>query len=160
VQCLQRTLDLLCRVGHPQHMTIHMICRVVGNPSPLSPTGIDILDILAPAPFSSASTNGRPLSPGLVPLSSRHASRDSSVITGSSNGAGITIDVLDAEPSRAGDGWRNLAGGFFSASAGPDPSEQRTLFGTVSLDTTAENLELTIFVDIAPSHPLRKSLGR
>ncbi|KAG2363760.1 hypothetical protein BDR07DRAFT_1403214 [Suillus spraguei] len=94
------------------------------------PSSIDILDILAPAPFSSASTNGRPLSPGLVPLSSRHASRDSSVITGSSNGAGITIDVLDAEPSRAGDGWRNLAGGFFSASAGPDPSEQRTLFGT------------------------------
>ncbi|KAG2363802.1 hypothetical protein BDR07DRAFT_875654 [Suillus spraguei] len=101
------------------------------NPSPLSPTGIDVLDIPAPAPFSSASTNGRPLPPGLVPLSSRHAWRDSlSVITGSSNGAGITIDVLDAEPPRAGDGWRNLAGGFLGASAGPDPSEQRTPFGT------------------------------
>ena len=63
--------------------------------SPLSPTGIDVLDIPAPAPFSSASTNGRPLPPGLVPLSSRHAWRDSlSVITGSSNGAGITMMFL------------------------------------------------------------------
>ncbi|KAG2115000.1 hypothetical protein DEU56DRAFT_841451 [Suillus clintonianus] len=100
------------------------------NPSPLSPTGIDVLDIPAPAPFSSASTSGRPLPPGLVPLSSRHAWRDSlSVITGSSNGAGITIDVLDAEPPRAGDGWRTLAGGFLGVSAGPDPSERRTSFG-------------------------------
>ncbi|KAG1842490.1 hypothetical protein DFJ58DRAFT_806033 [Suillus subalutaceus] len=101
------------------------------GPSPLSPTGIDVLDIPAPAPFSSASTGGKPLPPGLVPLSSRHAWRDSlSVITGSSNGAGITIDVLDAEPPRAGDGWRNLAGGFLGVSEGPDPSEQRTPFGT------------------------------
>lgn len=99
--------------------------------SPLSPTGIDVLDIPAPAPFSSASTNGRPLPPGLVPLSSRHAWRDSlSVITGSSNGAGITIDVLDAEPPRAGDGWKSLAGGFLGVSTGSDPSEQRTTFGT------------------------------
>ncbi|KAG2116887.1 hypothetical protein BD769DRAFT_1058247 [Suillus cothurnatus] len=101
------------------------------GPSPLSPTGIDVLDIPAPAPFSSASASGKPLPPGLVPLSSRHAWRDSlSVITGSSNGAGITIDVLDAEPPRAGDGWRNLAGGFLGISEGPDPSEQRTPFGT------------------------------
>ncbi|KAG2355591.1 hypothetical protein BDR07DRAFT_1425696 [Suillus spraguei] len=107
------------------------------NPNPLSPTGIDVLDIPAPAPFSSASTNRRPLPPGLVPLSSRHAWRDSlSVITGSSNGAGITINVLDAKPPRAGDGWRSSAGGFLGASAGPDPSEQRTSFGTVSFDKT------------------------
>ncbi|KAG2341165.1 hypothetical protein BDR05DRAFT_965493 [Suillus weaverae] len=111
------------------------------GPSPLSPTGIDVLDIPAPAPFSSASTSGRPLPPGLVPLSSRHAWRDSlSVITGSSNGAGITIDVLDAEPPRAGDGWRSLAGGFLGVSAGPDSSEPRATFGTVSLETAAENL--------------------
>ncbi|KAG1789310.1 uncharacterized protein HD556DRAFT_1399087 [Suillus plorans] len=100
-------------------------------PSPLSPTGVDVLDTPAPAPFSSASTSGRPLPPGLVPLYSRHAWRDSlSVITGSSNDAGITIDVLDAEPPRAGDGWRSLAGGLLGVSAGPDPSEQRTPFGT------------------------------
>ncbi|KAG1717323.1 hypothetical protein EDB19DRAFT_1364470 [Suillus lakei] len=99
------------------------------GPSPLSPTCINVLDIPALAPFSYASTNGRPLPPGLVPLSSRHAWRDSlSVITGSSNGAGTTVDVLDAEPPRAGDGWRSLAGGFLGVSTGPDPSEQRTTF--------------------------------
>ncbi|KAG1741249.1 hypothetical protein EDB19DRAFT_1907949 [Suillus lakei] len=99
------------------------------GPSPLSPTCIDILDIPALAPFSYASTSGRPLPPGLVPLSSRHAWRDSlSVITGSSNGAGITVDVLDAEPPRAGDSWRSLAGGFLRISTGPDPSKQRTTF--------------------------------
>jgi hypothetical protein len=81
------------------------------------------------------------------------------VIKGSSNGAGITIDVLDAEPPRAGDGWRNLAGGFLGISEGPDPIEQRTPFGTVSLETTDENLGLTMFVDTAPSHPSRESLG-
>ncbi|KAG2147709.1 uncharacterized protein EDB93DRAFT_1205927 [Suillus bovinus] len=103
-------------------------------PSPLSPTGVDVLDTPAPAPFSSASTSGRPLPPGLVPLSSRHAWRDSlSVITGSSNDAGITIDVLDAEPPRAGDGWRNLTSGHLGVSAGLDPSEQRTTFGTPQL---------------------------
>ena len=96
------------------------------------PTGIDILDIPAPAPFSSVPTTGGPFPPGLVPLSSRRAWRDSlSVITGSSTGAGITIDVLDAEPPRAGDGWRNLAGGL-GGGAGPDPSERRTTFGIVS----------------------------
>lgn len=102
---------------------------------------LDVLDIPAPAPFSSASTIGRPLPPGLVPLSSRHAWRDSlSVITGSSNGAGIAIDVLDAEPPRAGDGWKSLAGGFLGVSAGSaDPSQQRTTFGTVSLDIAVEN---------------------
>ncbi|KAG1723139.1 hypothetical protein EDB19DRAFT_1834699 [Suillus lakei] len=99
------------------------------GPSPLSPTCIDVLDIPVLAPFSYASTSGRPLPPGLVPLSSRHAWRDSlSVITGSSNGADITVYVLDAEPPRAGDGWRSLAGGFLGVSTGPDPSEQRTTF--------------------------------
>ncbi|KAG1735360.1 uncharacterized protein EDB91DRAFT_1145116 [Suillus paluster] len=104
------------------------------NSSPLSPTGVDVLDIPAPAPFSSAS-RGTPLPPGLVPLSSRRAWRDSlSVITGSSNDAGITIDVLDAEPPRAGDGWKSLAGGsFLGGSAGPDPNEGRTTFGIPQL---------------------------
>jgi hypothetical protein len=129
------------------------------GPSPLSPTGIDVLDIPAPAPFSSASASGKPLRPSLVPLSSRHAWRDSSVIAGSPNGAGITIDVLDVEPPRAGDGWRNLAGGFLGISEGPDPSEQRTPFGTVSLETTDENLRLTMFVGTAPSHPSREFFG-
>ncbi|KAG1761137.1 hypothetical protein EDD22DRAFT_986505 [Suillus occidentalis] len=96
---------------------------------------LDVLDMPAPAPSSSTSTNGRPLPPGLVPLSSRHAWRDSlSVITGSSNGAGITTDVLDAEPPQAGDGWKSLAGGLPGVSAGPaDPSQQRTTFGTSSI---------------------------
>jgi hypothetical protein len=101
-----------------------------GNPYP---SGIDVLDIPAPAPFSSTSMSGGPFPPGLVPLSSRRAWRDSlSVITGSSNGAGITIDVLDAEPPRAGDGWRNLAGSLLGGGAGPDPDERRTTFGIVS----------------------------
>jgi hypothetical protein len=81
------------------------------------------------------------------------------VIAGSPNGAGITIDVLDVEPPRAGDGWRNLAGGFLGISEGPDPSEQRTPFGTVSLETTDENLRLTMFVGTAPSHPSREFFG-
>ncbi|KAG2365317.1 hypothetical protein BDR07DRAFT_1481444 [Suillus spraguei] len=68
-------------------------------------------------------SDGRPLPPGLVPLVQ-------SPFTGSSNGAGITIDVLNTEPPREGDGWRSLLGGFLGASAGSEPSEQRTSFGT------------------------------
>jgi hypothetical protein len=74
--------------------------------------------------------------PGLAPLSSHRAFRDSSsVITGLSNGAGITIDVLDAEPPRAGDGWRNLAGSLLGGGGGPDSNERRTTFGVVSSET-------------------------
>ncbi|KAG2351040.1 hypothetical protein BDR07DRAFT_1386609, partial [Suillus spraguei] len=53
-----------------------------------------------------------------------------SPFTGSSNGAGITIDVLNAEPLRAGDSWRSLSGVFLGTSAGSEPSEQRIPFGT------------------------------
>ena len=62
--------------------------------------------------------------------------RDSlSVITGSSNSASITIDVLDAEPPTAGEGWRSMTGllGTSTGETGPDPDEQRVTFGTVSL---------------------------
>ena len=100
------------------------------------PVDVDVLDIPAPAPFSSTSMSGSLFPPGLAPLSSRRAFRDSlSVITGSSNGAGITIDVLDAEPPRAGDGWRNLAGSLLGGGGGPDPNERRTTFGVVSSET-------------------------
>ena len=58
-----------------------------------------------------------------------------SVITGSSNGAGITIDVLDAEPLRAGDGWRNLVGSLLGGGGGPDPNERRNTFRVVSSET-------------------------
>ncbi|OAX41894.1 hypothetical protein K503DRAFT_854317 [Rhizopogon vinicolor AM-OR11-026] len=98
--------------------------------SNLYPSGVDVLDIPAPAPFSSTSMSGSLFPPGLPPLSSRRVWRDSlSVITGSSNGAGITIDVLDAEPPRAGHGWRNLAGGLLGGGAGPDANERRTTSG-------------------------------
>ncbi|KAH7928316.1 hypothetical protein BV22DRAFT_1030802 [Leucogyrophana mollusca] len=98
------------------------------------PQGVDILDIPAPPPASpfsgaAASRTNTPFPPGLVPLSNPRAWRDSlSVITGSSNDAGISIDVLDAEPPRAGDGWRTLASSL-SPGIGPNPSERRTTFG-------------------------------
>jgi hypothetical protein len=43
--------------------------------------------------------------------------------------------VLDAEPPRAGDGWRNLAGSLLGGGGGPDPNERRTMFGVVSSET-------------------------
>lgn len=105
--------------------------------------GVDILDLPAPQPVppfaasggTSATTRNVAGPPGLQGSHAR-AWRDSlSVITGSSNNASVTIDVLDAEPPTAGEGWRSLAGllGDSTDEEGPDAGERRATFGTVSL---------------------------
>ncbi|KAF8836584.1 hypothetical protein BDN67DRAFT_973969 [Paxillus ammoniavirescens] len=104
--------------------------------------GVDVLDLPVPEPASpfaaSGSTYGvtriTALPPGLGGSHTR-AWRDSlSAITGSSNEAGITIDVLDAEPPRAGEGWRSMSAGLLGGgNNGSDPSERRTTFGTPQL---------------------------
>lgn len=105
--------------------------------------GVDVLDVPVPQPASSfapsgsasAATRSTATPPGLGG-SHTQAWRDSlSVITGSSNNASVTIDVLDAEPPRAGERWRSMAGllGTSTGETGSDPGEQRVTFGTVSL---------------------------
>lgn len=90
--------------------------------------GVDVLDLPVPQPVTPfTATGGTPATtrsvaapPGLGGSHAR-AWRDSlSVITGSSNNASVTIDVLDAEPPTAGEGWRSMTG------------EQRATSGTVS----------------------------
>ncbi|KAF9231363.1 hypothetical protein BU15DRAFT_56224 [Melanogaster broomeanus] len=104
--------------------------------------GVDVLDLPVPEPTSpfvgsggtSAATRNTAFPPGLRGSHAR-AWRDSlSAITGSSNEAGITIDVLDAEPPRAGEGWRSMAAGLLGGAGGdggPDPSERRATFGAL-----------------------------
>ena len=105
--------------------------------------GVDVLDLPVPQPASPFTTSGGTSTatrnvatpPGLGGSHVR-AWRDSlSVITGSSNDASITIDVLDAEPPTAGEGWRAMAGllGTSTGETGPETGEQRATFGTVSL---------------------------
>lgn len=104
--------------------------------------GIDVLDLPAPQPAPSfTASGGTSATTSTVPppgLGGSHTRtwRDSlSVITGSSNTASITIDVLDAEPPTAGQGWRSMTGllGTNTGENEPDPGEQRVTFGTVSL---------------------------
>ncbi|KAF9220714.1 hypothetical protein BS17DRAFT_787035 [Gyrodon lividus] len=101
--------------------------------------GVDVLDLPVPEPASPFAASGgtsaaTAFPPGLRGSHTR-AWRDSlSAITGSSNEAGITIDVLDAEPPRAGEGWRSMAAGLLGGgNGGPDPSERRATFGTPQL---------------------------
>ena len=105
--------------------------------------GVDVLDLPVPqaaSPFvasggTSTATRNVATPPGLGDSQVR-AWRDSlSVITGSSNNASVTIDMLDAEPPRAGEGWRSMAGllGTSTSEPGPDSGERRATFGTVSL---------------------------
>ncbi|OCH94869.1 hypothetical protein OBBRIDRAFT_788867 [Obba rivulosa] len=80
---------------------------------------VDILDIPAPRPASpfSAASERPTFPPGLVPLPTPRAWRDSSSTgdvsgTGTGSGsAGIRIDVLEEEPPVAQEGWRSLATG-------------------------------------------------
>lgn len=114
-----------------------------GRGSFLYSQGVDVLDLPVPQPASpftasggtSAATRSVATPPGLGGSHVR-AWRDSlSVITGSSNSGSITIDVLDAEPPTAGEGWRSMAGllGTGTGETGPETGEQRATFGTVSL---------------------------
>ena len=94
---------------------------------------MDILDIPAPAP-ASPFVNARPaFPPGLVPLPTPRAWRDSyssSTPNTNSSSVGIHIDVLEEEPPLAREGWRNISGGGGDGSI-RDP--RRTTFGIVSL---------------------------
>ncbi|KAG6332566.1 hypothetical protein ID866_6525 [Astraeus odoratus] len=77
--------------------------------------GVDILDLPVPAPASQFTASGgtsRVTPPGLGRSEVQQSATRDSVVTGSSNEAGITIDVLDAEPPRAGEGWRTMAEGL------------------------------------------------
>lgn len=93
---------------------------------------VDILDIPAPAP-ASPFVNSRPaFPPGLVPLPTPRAWRDSYSSSNSPNtnrsSAGIQIDVLEEEPPLAREGWRNIStGGGDSGIRDP----RRTTFGIV-----------------------------
>ncbi|KAH0833390.1 hypothetical protein J3R83DRAFT_12494 [Lanmaoa asiatica] len=102
--------------------------------------GVDVLDLPVPQPISpftasggtSAATRTVAPPPGLGESHVR-AWRDSlSVITGSSNNASVTIDVLDAEPPTAGEGWRSMATllGAATGESGSDAGERRATFGT------------------------------
>ncbi|KAH7884898.1 hypothetical protein F5I97DRAFT_1516225 [Phlebopus sp. FC_14] len=104
--------------------------------------GLDVLDLPVPEPASpfagvSGTARGTPFPPGLGGSRTRSWRDSLSDLTGSSNEAGITIDVLDAEPPRAGERWRSMAGGLVDVrrggSSAPDLSERRTTFGTPQL---------------------------
>lgn len=100
------------------------------KPSHIPPRMVDVLDMPAPASisqFSSASSRGgMPFPPGLVQLPTPRSWYESSSSEAGDN-AGITIDVLEDEPPRAGDGWRVLA-----RNASLMHPEHRTSFGMVS----------------------------
>ncbi|KIM62705.1 hypothetical protein SCLCIDRAFT_789041 [Scleroderma citrinum Foug A] len=103
------------------------------------PQGVDVLDLPVPAPASQftasgGTSRGTPPSVGGGPAHQRSFGDSLSIITGSSNEAGITIDVLDAEPPRAGEGWQTMAGGLLSSrGSGSDNGGRRTTFGTPQL---------------------------
>ena len=97
--------------------------------------GVDVLDLPAPEPVSQFMASGG-MSRGTLPGRQEQQRSSLSIITGSSNDAGITIDVLDAEPPRAGEGWRTMAEGLLGGrSSGSDNGQRRTTFGTVSILT-------------------------
>ncbi|KAI6037723.1 hypothetical protein EDC04DRAFT_2570841 [Pisolithus marmoratus] len=93
--------------------------------------GLDVLDLPVPTPASQFTASGG-TNRGTPPRALRESL---SVITGSSNEPSITIDVLDAEPPAAGEGWRTMAEGVRSIGHDPglDTGERRSTFGTVSL---------------------------
>jgi len=94
-----------------------------------APRLIDVLDIPAPASvsqFSSASSRSVQFPPGLVALQGPQAWYESSSSDG--DNAGITIDVLEDTPPRAGDGWRAMA----RSATLSHPAEYRSSFGIVS----------------------------
>ncbi|CCM04677.1 uncharacterized protein FIBRA_06863 [Fibroporia radiculosa] len=74
---------------------------------------LDVLDEPAPRPASPfTAVSGRPnIPPGLVPLPTPDAWRNSRVTDMSMDTSGIQIDVLEDEPPAARDGWRSLASG-------------------------------------------------
>ncbi|KAI6108894.1 hypothetical protein EDD16DRAFT_1487876 [Pisolithus croceorrhizus] len=92
--------------------------------------GVDVLDLPVPAPASQFAASG-----GTNRGTPSRTLRESlSVITGSSDEASVTIDVLDADPPSVGEGWRTMAGAGRSIGRdlGLDTGERRTTFGTVS----------------------------
>lgn len=119
----------------------------------------DVLDLPVPAPASQfTASGGAGRGSAVVGLDGRSQSRtycDSlSVITGSPNEVGITIDVLDAAPPVAGEGWRAMAGGFGSSRA--QEGEERATSGTVSALFGRYTNELNAF---QPNHSLSSSVS-
>ena len=95
-----------------------------------APRLVDVLDMPAPASvsqFSSASSRSVQFPPGLMAIQSPRSWYESSSSDG--DNAGITIDVLEDTPPRAGDGWRAMARNATLS----HPSEHRTSFGVVSI---------------------------
>ncbi|KAI6099780.1 hypothetical protein F5141DRAFT_1143526 [Pisolithus sp. B1] len=93
--------------------------------------GVDVLDLPVPAPASQFAASG-----GTNRGTPSRTLRESlSVITGSSDEASVTIDVLDADPPSVGEGWRTMAGAGRSIGRdlGLDTGERRTTFGTPQL---------------------------
>ncbi|KAA1467217.1 hypothetical protein DENSPDRAFT_231506 [Dentipellis sp. KUC8613] len=100
----------------------------------------DVLDMPAPraeVPFAERSQTRNSSPPGLMPLATTRAWRNSASVsgegtrspgsfvtagTGSSGEAGITIDVLEEAPPAAGAGWRVMARGIAE-------QDRRTTFG-------------------------------
>ncbi|KAL4062939.1 hypothetical protein V8B97DRAFT_2089916 [Scleroderma yunnanense] len=100
------------------------------------PQGVDVLDLPVPvpaSPFTASMGTSRGTPPG-VQAQERALGESLSVITGSSDEANIAIDVLDAEPPRAGEGWRAMAEGrLIGRGSGSDNGERHTTLGTPQL---------------------------
>jgi hypothetical protein len=95
-----------------------------------APRLVDVLDMPAPpsvSQFSSASSRSVRFPPGLVGLQAPQSWYESSSSDG--DNAGITIDVLEDTPPRAGDGWRAMARNATLS----HPAEYRSSFGIVSI---------------------------
>ena len=111
--------------GHPSAYD------VAGKSEARSYTDVDVLDMPVPRPASpfSAASGLRMLPPGLVPLPSPAAWRNShasSTTPATDTTSGVNIDVLEDAPPAADGTWRHLAGGA-------QPTDGRRLtFGVVS----------------------------
>jgi len=94
----------------------------------------DLLDMPPPTQASQfAASRSGILPPGLPDMPNPMVWRNSAAWTSdsghqpsSAGDAGITIDILDAEPPAAREGWRSLA-----IAAGGMPNERRTTFGAI-----------------------------
>ncbi|KAI0077296.1 hypothetical protein K474DRAFT_1106932 [Panus rudis PR-1116 ss-1] len=112
--------------------------RLSSSFAPPSGAEIDILDIPAPSPVSPFTSSRPAFPPGLVPLPTPRAWRDSyssvgtPISAGSSGEAGIGIDILEEEPPAARAGWRSLASGIGGGGGGGSSGSaatRRTTFG-------------------------------
>jgi hypothetical protein len=114
---------------------------------------VDVLDMPAPASvsqFSSASSRNIQFPPGLSTLETPRSWYESSSSEG--DHAGITIDVLEDTPPRAGDGWRAIARNATLS----HPSEHRTSFGVPQF---VHPRDLTAISEAGSLHSMRSHLN-